>query len=229
MVERSGITIREMPSELRPRERLEQFGPDALQVQELIAIQLRVGNARMSALQLGEVLVSRFRNLRGLADASVQELSQVNGIGLAKACQLKASFELGKRLAVEIQMRPTISAPADAARLLTEMLRYFPEERFYTLLLDTRHQVIKSQEISVGTLNASLVHPREVFRTAIREGAAAIIAGHNHPSGDPAPSKEDIALTLRLAQAGELLGIPLLDHVVVGEGRYISLKEKGLM
>lgn len=222
--------IRDMPEDERPRERMERFGPGTLHVAELLAIILRVGNQGVSAVQLGQQLVCRFGGLRGIAGATVTELSQVTGIGPAKACQVKAAFELGKRLAaLPNTPRPVISSPGDAANLLMETLRYYKEEHFHTLFLDTRNQVITAQDISIGTLNASLVHPREVFRAAISHTAHAMILAHNHPSGDPTPSKEDIALTARLMQAGELVGIGVLDHLVIGDGVYVSLKERGLL
>ncbi|MHB0938377.1 MAG: RadC family protein [Armatimonadota bacterium] len=229
MTEYSGM-IRDLPADERPRERLERYGPGALGTPELLAIILRVGNTRASALQLAQELISRCGGLRGVATASVQELSTINGIGLAKACQLKAAFELGKRLATSTDApRPVISSPQDAANLVMEEMRYYPEERFRVMFLDTRHQVISDEEISRGTLNASLVHPREVFKAAIKVTAAAVLLVHNHPSGDPTPSKEDLALTARMTQTGDLVGIPVLDHLIIGDGRFVSLKDKGLV
>ncbi len=222
--------IRDLPQEERPRERLERLGAASLSVPDLIAILLRTGNARTSAIQLAQHLFARFGNLKNLAAATVQELSEINGIGLAKACQLKAAFELGRRLAAATDApRPVITNPRDAAALVMEEMRLFREEHFRALLLNTRNEVTGMQEISVGSLNASLVHPRELFHAAISRKAAAIIVAHNHPSGDPTPSKEDLALTARLKQAGDLLGIPVLDHLVIGDNRFVSMKERGLM
>ncbi|MHB9132865.1 MAG: RadC family protein [Armatimonadota bacterium] len=230
MPESYSVLIRDLPQDERPRERLERYGAGALGNPELIAILLRVGNARVSALQLAQQLLSRFGGLRELAAATIQELSQVNGIGLAKACQLKAAFELGIRVARENGgLKPIIQSPQDAANLVMEVLRYEKQEHFRILFLDTRNQVIGEKEISVGSLNASIVHPRETFKAAISHSAAAIILVHNHPSGDPTPSKEDLALTARMVQAGELVGIPVLDHLVIGDGQFVSLKERGLM
>jgi len=224
------VMIRDLPADERPRERLERYGPGTLGTPELLAIILRVGNARVSALQLAQQLIIRCGGLRGVAAASVQELSGIPGIGLAKACQLKAAFELGKRLATSSDApRPTISSPLDAVNLVMEEMRYYPEERFKVMFLDTRHQVIADEEISRGTLSASLVHPREVFKAAIKATAGAVLLVHNHPSGDPTPSTEDLALTARMVQAGELVGIPVLDHLVIGDGRFVSLKEKGIV
>lgn len=222
--------IRDLPQDERPRERLERHGVGALSVTDLIAIILRTGNARTSAIQLAHQLFTHFGSLKALAAASVVELSAINGIGLAKACQLKAAFELGRRLAASVDApRPTITAPGDAAALVMEEMRLLPEEHFRVLLLDTRNGVIKQDDISKGTLNASIVHPREVFNPAISHRAAALVVLHNHPSGDPSPSKEDLALTARLKQAGDLLGIPVLDHLVIGDNRFVSMKERGLM
>ncbi len=223
------VMIRDMPLEERPREKLERLGAKALGVPELLAILLRVGNARMSALQMGQQLMSRF-GLRGLEAATVQELSAVKGIGLAKACQLKAAFELGVRLAQTRKAGlPTIGAPQDAADLLMEDMRYLKEEHFRIIFLDTRNGVTGMKEISIGSLNASIVHPRETFKAAIAASAAALVLAHNHPSGDTAPSKEDLALTARMVEAGNLLGIPIFDHLIIGDGTYLSFKERRLM
>jgi DNA repair protein RadC len=223
------VLIRDLPPEERPRERLERLGAAALDVPSLLAILLRTGNARTSALQLGQLIYVHFRDLRTLAAAGVAELSQIPGVGLAKACQILAAFELGKRLAaMQDRPKPVISNPESAANLVREEMRCFREEHFRVLCLDTRNQVLSQRDVSIGTLNASLVHPREVFREAIASSAAAVIVMHNHPSGDPTPSKEDLALTTRLVEAGALLGIPVLDHLIIGE-RHVSLKERGLM
>lgn len=151
-------------------------------------------------------------------------------IGLAKACQLKAAFELGKRLATTGDApRPVITSPLTAANLVMEDMRYLQQEHFRVIFLDTRNQVITAKDISIGSLNASIVHPRETFKAAISHTAAAVILVHNHPSGDPTPSKEDLALTARMKEAGELIGIPVFDHLIIGDGRFISLKERGMM
>jgi DNA repair protein RadC len=222
--------IRDIPKAERPRERLQHYGAGALSVAELLAILLRSGTGKVSALRLAEELVRRFGTLRGLATATVEELATVPGIGPAKACELKAAFELGKRLATTVDApRPVVSCPLDAANLLMEEMRYLHEEHYRALFLDTRHSVIKVVEVSMGTLSASIVHPRETFRAAIAHGAYCIIVVHNHPSGDPSPSNEDMALTARLKQSGELLGIPVIDHIIIGDGRYVSLSERKLL
>jgi DNA repair protein RadC len=222
--------IRDMPQDSRPRERLEQWGAELLADYELLAIMVRTGTRSISAVQLAQLLLQRFGGLRQLDAASIEELSEVNGIGLAKACQLKAAFTLGKRLSTAGDSRPTVTSPESVANLVMEDLRYQKKEHYGLLFLNTRNEVIKKKlDVSVGSLNASIVHPRETFRDAISHTAAAIILVHNHPSGDPTPSKEDISLTARMVEAGTLLGIPVFDHLIIGDGIFVSLKAKGLM
>jgi len=229
-VERYSIAIRDLPTEERPRERLEKYGADALATAELLAILIRTGTPQESAVGLAERLLSEFGSLRAVAMASVSELSGVRGIGRVKAIQIAAAVELGRRLAAfSEEDRPRIRGPADVARLLMPELRDAPQEEFRVLLLNTQNEVLRTHTITVGLLNESPVHPRELFRAAVRNNAHAVIAVHNHPSGDPTPSKQDIAVTRRLRQAGELMGIELLDHIVLGDGRWVSLKERDLL
>ncbi len=229
MAER-GPVIRDLPAEERPRERMEQYGPSALSTAELLAILLRVGSRGESALRLAERLLSQFGGLAGLARARLPQLSALSGMGLAKATQIKAAFEIGKRLAASSEgPRPTVSCAEDAAKLVMEDLRYLQQECLVAVFLDTRNQVIRVHTLSVGTLTGSPAHPREIFKEALAHGSANLILCHNHPSGDPSPSREDIALTSRLRQAGELMGVPLLDHIIIGGGKYVSLKEAGKM
>ena len=224
------VMMKDMPQELRPREQLEQRGPQALHLREIIAILLRTGNTNTPVTQLAENLLAKFKTLRRLANATIQELTEVPGIGPAKACQLQAAFELGKRLATLPEMQyPVITTPQDAAGLIMENMRYYQEEHFLIIFLDTRHRLIQQKDISVGTLNASLVHPREVFQAAISAKAAKVILAHNHPSGDPTPSAEDLALTARLKQVGDLVGIPVIDHLVIGDNRFVSMQDRGMM
>jgi DNA repair protein RadC len=222
-------TIHEMPENDRPRERLMHHGADALSESELLAIILRVGSSGGSAIALANHLLSRFRNLRGIAKASAAELSQIKGMGVAKAAQIKAAFELGKRLAGASDERALVNRPELAAAVIMEKMRYEDQEHFVVLLLDTRNRCIDDRRISTGSLNANVAHPREIFREALARSAAAIIVAHNHPSGDPAPSEEDKALTRRLVEAGKTMGIEVLDHLIIGDGRWVSLKEKGMM
>jgi DNA repair protein RadC len=225
-----GLVIRDLPASERPRERLEQYGPESLSTAELLAIVLRVGSRGESAVRLAERLLSEFDGLAGIARARIPQLSALPGVGLAKAAQLKAAFELGKRLATSVDgPKAVVRGASDAAALVMEDLRHRQQECLCAIFLDTRNQVICVRTLTVGTLTGSPAHPREVFREALAQGCASLIICHNHPSGDPTPSKDDIALTARLVQVGELMGVPLLDHIVIGGGRYISLKEAGKM
>ncbi|GBF73919.1 hypothetical protein PA598K_02244 [Paenibacillus sp. 598K] len=222
--------MRDVPSEDRPRERMMQFGAEALSHTELLAILLRTGTRSESAVHLASRILQSCGSLAGLVDMSLEELTAIRGIGPAKAVQLRAGIELGRRLSREgRETRLTVRRPQDAADYLMEELRYLKKEHFICLFLNTKNQLIAQETLSVGTLNASLVHPREVFRAAIKCSSASLICVHNHPSGDPTPSPEDVALTRRLVEAGELVGIDVLDHIVIGEQQFVSLKEQGLM
>ncbi|MBC7347551.1 MAG: DNA repair protein RadC [Clostridia bacterium] len=215
---------------MRPRERLAAGGPEALSSAELLAIILRTGWREESALALAQRLLARPRGLRYLAEAGYAELAALKGMGPAKAAQVKAAVELGRRLAQAGQAaRTVIRSPLDVAALFMEEMRYLDREHFRVLLLNTKNQVLAQEKVSVGSINSSIVHPREVFKRAIKESAAALILVHNHPSGDPAPSREDLEVTKRLMEAGKILGIAVLDHVIIGDGRYLSLREKGLL
>lgn len=206
------------------------YGAESLSQAELLAILLRTGTRRESAIHIAQQLLGRAGGLRGLADLSIDELTNIKGIGPAKAVQLKAGIELGRRMANSRLTEPvTIRSPQDAAEILTEQLRYLQKEHFVCLFLNTKNHVIAQETLSMGSLNASIVHPREVFRAAMKCSSAAIICAHNHPSGDPTPSPEDISLTSRLLQAGEIVGIDVLDHLIIGDSRFVSLKEKGYM
>lgn len=226
------LMMKELPAAERPREKLCQHGAKALTNAELLAILLRTGTKQDSVMRLAERLLKRYEEIgiAGVAALPMQELSRMKGIGPTKAVTVLAALELGKRLAMQqSRERPVIQRPEDAAALMGPMLRYEPQEHFKLVLLSTKHHVLAMPTVSVGTLNASLVHPREVFRMAVAYPAAAIILVHNHPSGDPTPSQEDIALTKRLAAAGELMDIRVLDHIIIGDNKYVSLKEKGII
>ncbi|WNS43587.1 DNA repair protein RadC [Paenibacillus sp. MMS20-IR301] len=224
------LLLRDLPHEERPRERMMHYGAESLSQAELLAILLRTGAHRESAIHIAQRLLGIAGGLRGLADLSIEELTSIKGIGPAKAVQLKAGIELGRRMANSRLAEPVIiRSPQDAAEILTEQLRYLQKEHFICLFLNTKNHVIAQETLSMGSLNASIVHPREVFRAAMKCSSAAIICAHNHPSGDPAPSPEDISLTSRLMQAGEIVGIDVLDHLVIGDSSYVSLKEKGYM
>jgi DNA repair protein RadC len=211
-----------------PRERLAALGPEALADAELLALLLRTGGAGRDALALAAWLLSRHGGLAGLGAAATSELARAPGMGPAKSATLVAALELGRRLAARrLRSGDPVRGPADVFRHFHARLRDVRYERFLLLLLDGRHRMLREVSISQGTLTASLVHPREVFRPALREAAAAVVLVHNHPSGDPTPSREDREITERLVEAGELLGIPVLDHVVVAERGWVSLRDEG--
>ncbi|KMM37749.1 RadC family protein [Guptibacillus hwajinpoensis] len=220
--------IRDYPEEERPRERLMKDGPETLSNQELLAIILRTGTKKESVLQLSYRIIQNFEGLKLLKDASIEELTSLNGVGTAKAVQLIAAMELGRRVSrLQLEERYTIRSPEDGANYVMEDMRFLSQEHFVCLYLNTKNQVLHRQTVFVGSLNASIVHPREVFREAFRRSAASLICFHNHPSGDPTPSREDIEVTKRLAECGKMLGIDMLDHIIIGDQKFISLKEKG--
>ncbi|MCY0875059.1 MAG: DNA repair protein RadC [Firmicutes bacterium] len=217
-----------MPVVERPRERMQRLGPSSLSTAELIALVMGTGRPGMSAVSLAEGVLSFAGGLRELLDVDTLELMQVPGVGSSKAVAILAAIELGRRLVASGADLPTkITSPEDAAAYLMERLRFLRKEHFVTLHLDTKHQVVGEEIVSIGSLNASIAHPREIFRTALKRNAAAIVCAHNHPSGDPAPSAEDIQVTERLVAAGRILGIDVLDHIVFGDRRYVSLRERG--
>ncbi|MBA7638543.1 hypothetical protein ES703_46199 [subsurface metagenome] len=224
------MTIHDLPISERPRERLQKFGAEALSAVEILALILGRGIAGESVMVTAQRLLSQFGNLRGIAGASVEELSQVKGIGLAKSTQIKAAFELANRLEgyAEVGKKLLVKTPDDVVGLVKGRLKGKKKEHFLALLLDTRGQLIKVSEISVGSLDSSVVHPREVFKEAISASAASVIFVHNHPSGDSTPSEDDIKLTKRLAEAGEIMGIDVLDHIIIGDKEHLSLKRKDL-
>jgi len=219
-----------MPLYQRPRERLIREGARFLSEAELLAIILRTGHAEKSAVELATDVLGFFSGIKNLVQANVEELSKIKGIGPAKAAQLKAALEIGSRLASATNgARPYIKGPEDAAQMVMEEMRHLDREHFCALLLNTKHQVVARETISVGTLNSSLVHPRELFRAAIKRSAAALILVHNHPSGDPSPSREDREITARLKEAGTIIGIDVLDHIIIGDNNFISLKSMGML
>ncbi len=222
---RRRYTIKQLPPELRPRERLLAVGPSALSDGELLGLLFGIGNREKTAVELAGEVISEAGGLHGLYDVSVHELVKVKGIGEAKACIIMAAVELGRRLGqVRNPGRPVISSPADVDRLLRGRIANLDRENFVVVLLNTKNEVIESPLVSVGTLSSALVHPREVFKPAIRASAARVILAHNHPSGKVEPSREDQEVTRRLVGAAEILGIEVLDHVILGDGFY-SMKE----
>lgn len=224
------LTIKDLPISERPRERLLAEGSAKLSDADLLAILIRNGTKEDTAIQLAERILVAVGGLLELPRFGVEELMQIKGLGPVKAVTIQATIELAKRLSSRLRLESvTISSPGDAAGLMMEEMRHYLREHFCVVLLDTKNKVLGVEEISVGSLNTSLVHPREVFRPAIRKACASIILIHNHPSGDPTPSREDLDVTRRLFEAGKLVGIEVLDHVVIGDGKFISFREKGLM
>jgi len=229
----SSNAIKDWPEDERPREKLLKRGVTALSDAELLALVLRTGDAAAgkSAIDLGRELLERFNgNLRELAQAELNELQQIKGLGLAKASSIKAAFTLGSRFqARRLETLERFTAPAQVFEFFHHELRDNRKELFLTLLLDGKNRITRKVQVSEGCLNQSIVHPREVFAPAVRESAAAVIFIHNHPSGDPAPSREDREITRRLKEAGEILGIKVLDHIIIGDGSYFSFVESGLL
>lgn len=224
------MMIRDVHRADRPRERLIRQGASSLSNQELIAILLRTGTKDESVLVLANRVLSSFDKIQDMKDATLEEYTKVKGIGEAKAVQLLAATEIGKRLYQKYsEERYTIRSPEDAASYLMTDMTSLRQEHVVVLFLNIKNEVLHKQTIFIGSLNSSIIHPREIFREAVKRSAASIICAHNHPSGNPAPSPEDIEVTERLEDAGRLLGIELLDHIIIGDHKFISLKEKGYM
>ena len=222
--------IRDLPHGERPRERLKQFGAKHLSNTELIAILLRTGMQGENVLSLSSRVLAQFDGLAGLGRSTFAELCVLRGLSEAKACQLLAGLELGRRfVSLAPEERVVISSPQDVANLLMAEMAALEQEHLKVLLLNTKNEVLSIQEIYVGNVNSSVVRPAEVIRPAVRDNTPSVIVVHNHPSGDPTPSSEDVSITKQLVAAGELLGVEVLDHLVIGNGsRFVSLKEKGL-
>lgn len=224
------LRIKEMAREERPRERLQSEGVASLSNEELLAIILRTGSKEKSALDLAKEILSKDQNgIRYLFNCSLEELCQIKGIGIGKASQILSTIEIGKRIARSKLIKSgCISSPKEIADFVMQDLKALTQEHFKTVFLNTKNEIIAYETISIGTLNASIVHPRDVFNQAIRKSSANIILVHNHPSGNPNPSAEDIKITKRLAEAGDIIGIKVLDHIVVGDSGYYSMKENEL-
>lgn len=226
----SEMKVKDWPEKERPRERLIDHGPDALTDAQLLAIILRTGSGEKGVMELSLSLIDAFKTLRSIDGASVSELESIKGLGKAKIAQIKAAFELGKRLMGEsCEGKPLFSSSHAVYTYFAPRFRNLKKEVFIAILLDAKNRLLREYKVSEGTLTNSLIHPREAFKAAIKESAASVIFVHNHPSGDPAPSRDDIAITERLKAAGDLIGIGVLDHLIIGDGSYVSLKEKGLL
>lgn len=226
----NSYTIKDLPVEERPREKLYRYGAKALSNSELLAIIIRTGSRNTSALEASRNLLSLDKmGLAFISQCSIEQLSKVEGIGKCKASQILASIELGRRISLSNNYVMKINSPLDVSNVLMEELKYLEKEYFKIIMLNTKNVIISIEDISVGSLNSSIVHPREVFKEAIKRSSASIILVHNHPSGDPTPSKEDINITKRLIECGEILGIKVLDHIIFGYNKYTSLKEKDLI
>jgi len=220
-------TVRDLPSDERPRERLQHYGPKALSNAELIAIILRTGTTHDNVLELAGKLLAKYGGLGGLIRAEFSELCGEYGLGQAKASQLQASLELGRRLGMQANNEKyQIKSPQDAANLVMPEMLYLDHEQMRILILDTKNQVIENISRYQGTVNSSVLRAAEIFRPAIIRNCPGIIVCHNHPSGDPTPSPEDISVTEQLVEAGKVLDIELVDHIVIGSQRFVSLKER---
>jgi DNA repair protein RadC len=224
-------TIKQIPKQERPREKLIKFGPQALTNSELMAIVLRVGSNKDTAITLSQkILNHEDRGLKNIATPDTELLLGFHGISHAKAAQLIAAVELGKRVSrLDYDDRFKVTSPQDIANYLMEDMRYLKKEYFKIIILDTKNKVLDVCTISIGSLNSSIVHPREVFHEAVKKSAASILLVHNHPSGETQPSREDISITKRLIEAGELMGIKVLDHIIIGDGVYLSFKEENII
>ncbi|MCE5313072.1 MAG: DNA repair protein RadC [Nitrospiraceae bacterium] len=222
--------VKDWPEGERPRERLISHGPSSLSDAQLLAIILRTGDRDRGVMDLAISILDKFGSVSGMDAASVNDLKSVNGIGTAKICQIKAAFELGKRVMnCTNQTAPVFSSGEDVFRFFNPKFKGLMKEIFICCLLDAKNRLIKEYRVSEGTLTNSLIHPREAFREAVREAAKSVIFVHNHPSGDPTPSSEDIEVTKRLKSAGELVGINVLDHVVIGDSRFVSLQQMAML
>ncbi len=226
---RESYRIADLAQSQRPRERLEKLGPGALSDAELLAILIRVGVPGENAVELGQRLLIELDGLAGIHRAAFEDVCQQRGIGPAKAAQIKAAIELGRRMAHENQEElPTVHSPGEAAKLVMYQMSALEQEELHVIILDTRNHVLKIDPVYKGSLDSSQVRISELFKTAIKRNAKSIIVVHNHPSGDPTPSPDDIAITRAIVQAGKLLDVDVIDHIVIGRGRFVSLKERGL-
>ena len=220
------VKIKDFPATERPRERLLKYGPETLSEAELLAIVLRTGTSGMNSIEMCRHIFTSI-NLKKLSRCTIQELVKIRGIGPTKACQIVSVFELSRRLETYIEeQKPKVSCPDEIYRFIYPKIREEKQEKFIILCLDTKNQIISDKTIFIGSLDSSIVHPREIFKTALLMSAASIVLIHNHPSGDPTPSREDIVITNRIIESGKLLGITVWDHLIIGDSCYVSLKQE---
>jgi DNA repair protein RadC len=224
------FTVHDLPKAERPRERLKQFGPEALSAQELLALIIGRGISKKSVMTIAQELLIKFGNIKAISEATIEELSQIKGIGFAKAVQIKACFELGKRKDLEPELKDfNIKDPQSVVKAISTSIKDKAKEHFKLILLNARNKILGISTISIGSLNASIVHPREVFKDAILHSAYSVVLAHNHPSGDTEPSEDDLTMTKRLIEAGKILGIEVIDHIIITKTGFFSFKEKGLL
>jgi DNA repair protein RadC len=224
------MRIDEIPSGERPRERLKTLGAEVLSMRELVALVIGSGGARRSAMEIAEGVVAGMASARDLAGVSIERLARVQGVGFATACRLKAAVELGRRVVKASRGEVKIvKCPDDAAGLVMEDMQNLDREHFTVILLDSKNAVISVERVSIGTVNSSIVHPREVLKPALEKSATSIILVHNHPTGNTSPSREDIMITRRFEKCGRILGIEVIDHIIIGDGNYRSMKESGYL
>lgn len=230
MNEKTSFTIHDLPKSERPRERLQRYGAEALSAQELLALVIGRGVSKKSVMTIAQELLTRFGNIKAISEATIEELSQIKGIGFAKAAQIKACFELGKRQDLEPELKDfDIKDPQSVVKAIRAGIKDKAKEHFKLILLNTRNKIIGISTVSIGSLNASLVHPREVFKDAIMHNAYSVVLAHNHPSGDPEPSEDDLIITKRLTEVGKILGIEVIDHIIISKNGFFSFKEKNLI
>jgi DNA repair protein RadC len=226
----TSFTVHDLPKPERPRERLKNFGPEALSAQELLALVIGRGIPKKSVMNIAQELLTEFGSVKAISQATIEELSKIKGIGFAKAAQIKACFELGKRQDLEPELKDfNIKDPQSVVKAIRASIKDKAKEHFKLILLNPRNKIIGISTISIGTLNTSLAHPREIFKEAIINNAMSVVLAHNHPSGDPEPSEDDLTITKRLTEAGKILGIEVVDHIIIGKNNFCSFKEKGLL
>jgi len=224
------FTVRDLPKTERPRERLIKLGPEALSAQELLALIIARGVSGKSVMNIAQEVLSKFGNIKGVGEATIEQLCEIRGIGPAKAAQILACFEIGKRSNLEPdQKKYDITNPKAVVQAIGASIKNKAKEHFKLIILDSRNKILTITDISLGTLNANLVHPREIFKDAVTHNAASVVLVHNHPSGDPEPSEDDIKITKQLVEAGKIMGIEVVDHLIIGNDSFTSFKEKGIL